>query len=336
MKIISPNGHPHYGILDTPASEINVHDFLYLNCMGKKRTFLSKKLNFKTFQYMGILTDDFIIGVALIDIQYIGKAFIYFYDKKSKELKEYSYTSPFGLSTNISLYPNSGTSKFSFLGNKFEMIGHGDESLNRSLKVTLRSGDSIDVTFNRNQMMNPLCVSTKAGYTGWAYTQKLGGYSVKGNFKLNNKIFNLNSNHSFGITDLSYGHMRRETSWSWANSSGKIGNDFFSFNFSCGVNETSFTENGFWVNENFYKVNSVNFSYNKQNLYEPWTIKSFDGKVNLKFFPEGEKKEKQNFYVLASNFTQMLGQFHGELHLDDRILQIKDIYGWGEDHYSKW
>ena len=64
-------------------------------------------------------------------------------------------------------------------------------------------------------------------------------------------------------------------------------------NLASGVNETSFTENCFWVGEDKVHLNGVYFSFDKENPQKKWTIKTQDGLVDLEFFPEEKKRSEK-------------------------------------------
>ena len=132
--------------------------------------------------------------------------------------------------------------------------------------------------------------------------------------------------------------MRRQTSWNWASLSGMLDDGRrIGANFASGVNETGFTENGFWLDSALTDIGPIDFQFNKRDRHQPWHIKDNAGKVDLIFTPEGERCEKLNAIILASNFTQLAGTFSGTiLDRDNQIIQVSAIPGFCEDHYAKW
>lgn len=64
--------------------------------------------------------------------------------------------------------------------------------------------------------------------------------------------------------------MRRETCWNWACLSGVLDGVEIGLNLSCGVNETSFSENCLWLNRILLPVSGVHFVYRRDNLLTPW------------------------------------------------------------------
>jgi len=150
--------------------------------------------------------------------------------------------------------------------------------------------------------------------------------------------FDLERIGALGHNDWSAGYMRRETYWNWACLAGRLRNGKrIGLNVSCGVNETSFTENCFWINGRLYKLDMVHFEYDRSNIFSPWWIRSNDGKLDLEFHPSGKHSETINAFIVASNFHQLFGRFYGKVKLSRwRSAKINGLYGYTEDHYAKW
>ena len=132
--------------------------------------------------------------------------------------------------------------------------------------------------------------------------------------------------------------MRRETFWNWGCLAGRLTDGrIVGLNVSCGVNETSFTENCFWIDGRLHKVDAVVFDYDRTDLSRPWRLDSYDGRVRLQFTPEGRHAERINVWLVASNFNQLFGRFDGEFTTaGGERLPIHGMLGYVESHYAKW
>jgi hypothetical protein len=330
IRLIDPGGKPHYGIIDTPVEEINYQEFPLETPMGIGVPGLLKRLIFNQFAFFGILGPDLIIGMAVVDLKYLANAFFYVYDRKEKKNRETSHiTIPVGQS--IFIKPTPEKVSCGFTSKKISIsIDNGE--------LSARSKDmEIHLTFD-SSCTTPLRLCSKAGYRGWVYTQKTTPIHLKGEITINGRKTALESPKYMGLMDWTAGYMRRETFWNWAASASVLSDGrTFGMNLSCGVNETSFTENGFWIDGKLTKVSTVGFEFNPKNFYDPWRITSADGKVNLMFDSEHHRSEKVNALVIATRFTQMMGVFNGTLRTDDNtVIKIKNCPGWAEDHYAKW
>jgi hypothetical protein len=184
----------------------------------------------------------------------------------------------------------------------------------------------------------PLRIATRAGYTGWVYTQKTTPIQVSGEVLLKGRRIDIASPTHMGLMDWTAGYMRRQTFWNWAASAATLPDGrSFGMNLACGVNETSFTENAFWIDGEMTPVDMVQFKFDPENFYAPWRVTSRDGKIDLTFTGAQQRSEHINAGLVATKFTQLMGEFEGTLKTgDNTIIKISHCPGWAEDHYAKW
>ncbi len=329
------SGIPEFGLFSRPVNKINFEDYSYFSPMGRKVGQLSKKFAFKEFQFIGVLSEKLIIGCAIADIKYASNAFIYFFDPISKELEEFSFINPLSGKTVLSRRPNEGTSSFKNGRNSFEIKVLSPTE--RQLSVKLKRGEEVNLIIKKEETFNPLRVCTKTGANGWTYTEKANGLSVSGSVIWKGIETKIQGPEYTANLDISLGFMRRETYWNWASFSKKISSgEVIGLNLAAGVNETGYTENCFWLNDEIEYCDGAKFSFDKSNLNNEWKISTSDKKVDLTFVPEGKRAEKINLYFVASNFHQMIGRFYGKLKLKDNYIDVDGVLGWTEDHFAKW
>ncbi len=188
-----------------------------------------------------------------------------------------------------------------------------------------------DVTFS-DENFEPMCLLTETGGRGFTYAQKFAGIPCKGTIHYKNKSYDLETIQAYAHHDWTGGFLRAETTWKWACFSGDINGLDVGLNISCGVNETSYTENCFWINGKMTKVDFVQFKFDRKDLKGQWVISSSDGLINLIFTPKGYNLQKKNLIVTKSNFKQIIGTFDGQV----GDLSVNDMYGFVEDQFLKW
>jgi hypothetical protein len=131
--------------------------------------------------------------------------------------------------------------------------------------------------------------------------------------------------------------MRGETFWNWASLSATLADGRrLGLNLAAGVNETGFTENALWLDDQLIKVDTVDFQFSRYQPESEWRVRSTDGIVDLSFAPAGQRKEKLNALLIASNFTQHFGVFQGQIRLENEVIEIQGQWGFAEDHYARW
>ena len=197
---------------------------------------------------------------------------------------------------------------------------------------------AVEAWFEEGPDFQPLVLCTPTGATGWTYTQKAAGLPLSGTIRCPLGTFDLAAEGVHAVTDFTAGYLRRETNWCWASISGRMptGNTL-GLNLSCGVNETRFTENCFWLDGRLEKVHSVAFEPPALPSGTTWRITSNDGKVDLRFQPQWAFGEHLDLWLLASAFDQHFGRYDGLLHLGDGTrVEVRNLPGFLEKHYARW
>ncbi|MBM7060803.1 DUF2804 domain-containing protein [Pseudomonas sp. UL073] len=335
QRLIQANGQPHFGLFEQAPDEINYRDFDFRSPMGRPLGRLAKWRRFHQFQYFGLISDQLIGGCALASLSLAGIGFVYLFHPASGRMLEHQFKLPLGFGTDFSQRPNDGICELRSGRNLLRLENRGAD---KRLLVELRDGTRIDAQFSEAEpAFQPMCLNTPTATNGWVYAQKVAGVRCTGQITSELGEFDLAELGAFAHHDWSAGYMRPETCWNWACLSGQAGALRVGLNLSCGVNETSFTENCFWLDGELLKVDTVRFEFDRDEPLRPWTIRSFDGQVELRFEAHGLHQERMNLGIMASNFKQIFGRFRGELRPHGRpAVSIDNLWGFVEDQYVKW
>ncbi|WP_028629727.1 DUF2804 domain-containing protein [Metapseudomonas resinovorans] len=336
-KLIQADGRPHYGIFPAAPGVINYRDFDFRSPMGRRRGALAKWRRFHQFQYFGLLSNELIGGCALADLSLAGVGFVYLFHPASGRMIERQFKLPLGMGTSFSQTPDEGVCELRQGRNLLRLENRGDTGEKRLL-VELDDGTRIDARFSeREPAFQPMCICTPTAVDGWVYAQKVAGVTCRGQVNSVLGNFDLGQIGAYAHHDWSAGYMRPETHWNWACLSGLADGLRVGLNLSCGVNETSFTENCFWLDGELLKVDSVRFAFDRDQPLKAWTIASHDGQVALTFEGAGLHQERLNLGFIASNFKQVFGCFSGTLRPIGRPpVRIERMWGFVEDQYVKW
>jgi hypothetical protein len=336
-RLVSPDGVVRLGVFPEAIDVVNQADFVYRDPFGKPRGKLGRHFGFHQFQFLGGLSERLVFGCAIIDTRFVSTAFVYCYDPATRRRVEHTVRRPLGLGVRFVDTPEVGTVAFEAGGARFAM--HADAAP-RARRLEVSAGPiAIDAVFSEETPpMEPMRICTRAGATGWVYARKTAGLGMRGTLRWGDASFDLGSLGIHGHHDWSAGFMRRETFWNWGCLAGRTADDRIAgLNVSCGVNETSVTENCFWVDGRLHKVDGVAFDYDQRDVMKPWHLRSTDGRVDLAFTPEGMHVERLNAFILATNFQQLFGRFTGTLTTGaGECVVIDRMLGFCEDHYAKW
>ncbi|HET57923.1 MAG TPA: DUF2804 domain-containing protein [Deltaproteobacteria bacterium] len=332
--LIDERGRPRFGIYSVPPSLFNLEDFRPYGSRGGNS--LSKRLilafRMKRWQYLGVCNDDIIFGVAVVRLGYLCNLFAYLFDRRTGTIDEYNIIRPGGKSAVFQGTSNSGTVAFT-AGRSSLAIINGPATV--SLKGTIGGKLSVDLGFER--YAEPLVCLTRAGLKGFNYTHKEAGFAGSGKISSGEMSWNIDAGQSCGVFDYTLGYLSRHTFWNWA-AGGGIDSQENRVGFNCvqGINETGFTENAFWINGRLFKVDVVHFRYDDGDFLKPWDIASNDGRVTIRFVPEGIRSANIQAGLFASRFSQPFGRFQGSLRGNGMDVQLADVSGFTEEHYARW
>jgi hypothetical protein len=326
--IVDSKGNVSYGIFQTPIENVNYQDFPFKLLSGYQLPKIIRPLFVNQFVFLGISSNDLFVGLAIIDLKYIAKAFLYVLNRKTGKMVENQQLA-LPDAAFIDSRPDHCRSYFN--------TKHFQATSDQGHFSAKSSHINLDVSLDFSQT-NPFRLCSRSGYNGWIYTQKTTPVPVSGKITINEKSYSIASPHSMALVDWTTGYMRKETYWNWASIATTLNEGrYLGLNLSCGVNETSFTENFFIVGNQMTKVDTVHFDYDINDLYQPWKIRSYDGKINLTFSADHHRSENMNAWLVASKFTQLMGCFSGHLQTDTgEMISINNCPGWAEDHFARW
>ncbi|WP_213998451.1 DUF2804 domain-containing protein [Arsukibacterium sp.] len=331
FRLIQADGMPQFGVFNQPVTDLGLADFVYRTPMDQLASRLARWADYKQFQFVSVSHPDWILAAAIADIRYLCSGFAYFYQRNTATLTEFKLLQPFARCSQMSHSPVAGVASITS-GKKQISI----EPCGFNWRLALQSKQlNADLLLSPGNPIEPLALCLPTGYNGWTYTQKHNTLQVTGDIIFAQQPVAVTG--ALGGYDFSAGYMRRETSWRWGSLSGYSGSNKIGFNLAAGVNETGATENCCWLNDKRYLLPAVQFSFNRQIPDAPWQIFSHCGAVNLQFIPAAKRQERLNLGLLASNFRQYCGSWHGTISLGDgQQITCDGQQGLAEDHFARW
>lgn len=335
-KLIDSHGQPRYGRFSQPIQQINHRDFHYLNTLDRPAHRLARHFHYKQFQFAGLVSERYTLGCAIVQLQYVSNAFVYLQDRQTGETRELNLLQPLGLRCHMADTPDQGVHHFRKGNTGFNFYAFSQP---RHRRVEIFSGSHLRIDFSLHEPagFQPIAVCTPTGFNGWTYTQKATTLPASGLIEWNDSRIALDDRFS-GSYDWTCGYLRRQTAWRWASLSGRLADGTpIGANLANGVNETGCTENGLWIGNRLHDCGPVHFTFDRHRRHAPWQIDSENGRLHLTFTPDGERCDKRDLILLASNFTQLSGFFDGHF-IDSKgqRTELHHVPGFCEDHYAKW
>ena len=338
--IIGENNKVNYGCIDEPVN-FNYKDFSLRNFFDSEISGLRKKFAFHTFNYIGIITDDFLVGIAAIELGYMQNVFAYIYHYKEGKIYEYNAKAPSWGPLSFPADPDEYPIHWK-KGNTTLIINKSHKNKILSINTDFEGIFQVQAEFPYSlKTHQPLRVLNPSEPTRWTFTEKCSPLQPKTlSIIFNGEPLAFNKARTTALYDWSGGYMRRDTNWYWAAFSG-ITDDkkktSIGLNLAALVNESIYSENAFWINNIRTRTAQCIWDFNPADPYEPWHIWDEDGKVDISFFPEGERSENINLKILKTKFRQFIGTFEGTLHPDKgKPVNFTGIHGFTELHRAKW
>lgn len=333
-KLIGDNGQPHFGQFDPAPADINYRDCDLRSPMDRRRGRLARHFAFNQFQFVALSSPELIVGLAIVDLKWLSNAFVYAYSPLSGAFEEFSFLQPLARRTGIETRPNDGEAVFHKGSNRLHISA---ERGLRRVSVSLASGLCIEADIDEGDAYAPMALCTRAGYQGWVYTQKITARPVKGTVHWQGTDHDLAAQRSLGSVDWTAGYMRRETFWNWGSLSAYLPDGRrLGFNLVAGVNDTGYTENALWLDDQLIKLSTVVFEFDRDHRESRWRMRSQDGVLDLSFEPAGRRSERRDAGFIASNFSQFFGRYTGTVRLPGETLHVDGLWGLAEDHYARW
>lgn len=306
----------------------------------------------KRWSFVSLSTENYLINIGIVTLNYVGKAFFYVIEKSSNNkiidfteteiwplpsLHSFANSSIDGCTVwKSSLFlqkifrKSSGNDKLeiSFCGNPEQNLVDinmeyilGDESLSINGKIFYSEGLA---------MLYPLSP------TQTAYTHKEAGMKAIGSVKINNFKEEFLSVASI---DWTYSMAKRITVWKWCQFQASIANgSTIGINLSDEVytdKHGTSQENLVWKNNKVLDVFlDLPVMWYKNPTTNHWYITSPTNMsvLNITFVPFGSTRDENNLFIFQTKFFQYYGKFQGILVGE----KFENVYGVIEEHYAKW
>ena len=305
------------------------------NCNIKGSWLRKKKWN-----YWCITNNECLFSVTISNIDYLGMAFVYFLDFKTKEFVEKTIMTPLGVGY---LMPNRVQETVTFKNSKIQLYFIQAENGTQIVaKCNDFMGNLMEANFNviypkGHEILNVVVPFSKSAFQ---FTSKHECLPVDGMLKIGEKIYSFDPENTFACHDFGRGIWPYNVRWNWANASGVIKDKRVGFNLGGKWTDgTGMTENCIIVDGKITKLSEdVLFEYDSKNFMKPWTIKtSITNRVNITFIPFYERIAKSNLVILKSEMHQMIGHFSGNVETDTgECIIIDSFIGCCEEHFGKW
>ncbi|MBI4704872.1 MAG: DUF2804 domain-containing protein [Deltaproteobacteria bacterium] len=312
-RIVEPDGRVNVGWFDRPFPDDNISQAPVRHLLaGLRDTPLSalerawRRLRFKQWQYMSVVTDRVLLGCAVVHVGYVGQAFAYVVDRSTAKMFEWTRLVP--LARGVGVAPGSADG-----GWRIDAPGWGWMALEadaaagrRSLRLGLdgRGGHrpqpplEADVEIrDDSREPAPVVVVEQSAEGRWLLTHKCYGLPAGGAIRCGDVGGEFELGAGLAGLDFNRGYRPNRTYWNWAAAAGRAKDGrIVGFNLTAHrpwegakarrpeharADRVDAGDCAFWLGGELVKVRRVEFRYDHRDLLAPWRVSDTEGSVDL-------------------------------------------------------
>jgi hypothetical protein len=290
----------------------------------------------KRWVYVALAADEILVGAAIIRLGYAANTFAFAFDRASgRMLADFSATTP-SFAAHVGDTGGEGClARFRWVGSHLS-IERGVRE--RDYRVEIAAGD-LRVSARLSTEGVPPSIGAIVPLAGppddlFNATQKTVLMPVVGEVIAGGVHRSLDG--GLGGIDYTNGFMARRTVWRWAFALGRARTaEKVAFNLVQGF--VGAAECAVWVDGEIFPVSEGIVTYDDQNPLAPWTVRTADGELDLRFEPGAMHSEQHDYRVVATRFLQPAGSFSGTVSLPGRApLHLDRVLGVVEDQEVTW
>lgn len=300
-----------------------------------------QQFRMKRWDYYAIFTPRRFFLATIADLGYAGNVFVYTLDFETGDLHEEGLVIPLGKGVKLPRNNNKGDIHFENGSIKLSFSLHPEA---RHISVSWPSfhngrGILADISLQASTEYESMNIVIPIGNKRFYNNHKINCLPASGSLRYGDVLEELNPYDSLGSLDWGRGVWEYQSFWNWASASGYLPNgDTFGLNMGLGFGDLSAaTENAFFLNNKIHKLDQITFDYTSGDYMQPWKFTDNQERVSLTFTPFKDRLAKTNLGLIASEVHQMFGHYNGQVIADDgRVIQIKDLIGFAEEHQARW
>lgn len=287
----------------------------------------------KRWEYWGIVTDRFVVGLTVAGLDYLANCAVYVLDRRMGVETTRSGIRPLH-GPRFGDDPGDGTLHASAgVGAGRVGIEVDDDEGRTSIRVQARGLQvSLEVTRPGH---DSLAVVVPWSERRFQYTLKDLANPVTGTVTLDGTTHDLGT--GWAVLDRGRGRWRYATTWNWGAGSGVVDGSTRAIQVGGKWTDgTGSTENGILVDGRMHKLGEdLRWSYDLTDPAGPWRVRG--ERLDATLTPFHLRRDITELGLLAVKTHQAFGVWHGTGVLDDGSqVSLDGLVGWAEQSRNRW
>ncbi|MFL0579667.1 DUF2804 domain-containing protein [Dietzia sp. 179-F 9C3 NHS] len=297
------------------------------------RTAISGWGRTKRWEYWGIVTDRWVIGLTVAGLDYLALAGLYVFDRATGEEIARDGVAPAG-HPRLGDAPGDGSAWLAAgLGGGTVTVGVEDRPGLTSLHAEGR-GIAVEAEVRR-PAHDALAVVVPWSARHFQYTLKDLANPVTGSITINGTTHDIG--RGWAVLDRGRGRWRWANIWNWGAGSGVVDGSTRAIQVGGRWTDgTGCTENGLLVDGRMHKIGEdLTWDYDLSDAGARWHVRG--ERIDAVLTPFHRRRAITELGVLAVRTHQAFGEWHGTGILDDgREVSLDGLVGWAEESRNRW
>jgi len=294
--------------------------------------------NFRTKEWAGfaIIHPDFYSAMILQDAKYVKSSEIHVYDLATRKLNNHSRTGGgpgFRLTDDLLHSSIHFKTKGYYIGYTFT-----DAAVKIDIDIVATAAAKSfkgELILDATRQSNPLVVSTQLSSTGRMYTNKII-YPAAGYLKVGDRCYDFDPQRDLLILDEHKSRLPYQTRWTWGTFALPVDGSIIGANFAARPQLSGQEEEScIWTPGRVEALSDIHFDKASDSDHSTWHIYSADGRLDVLFTPEGQKKVRHNFGIAGINYLQLYGTYKGILRGEEKTWNFEGIHGLCETMHMR-
>ena len=287
----------------------------------------------KRWEYWGIVTDRFVVGLTVAGLDYLALAGIYVYDRSTGVELARDGIAPLGR-PRFPDEPGVGTvSLRAGVGGGAVTAGFRDGPGATRMRAE-GSGVAVELEVRRPGH-DALAVVVPWSDRRFQYTVKDLALPVTGVLTVDGVVHDIGS--GWAVLDRGRGRWRYATTWNWGAGSGEVDGQARAIQVGGRWTDgTGSTENGLLVDGHMHKLGEdLRWEYDLSDAGAPWRV--VGERLDATLVPFHRRRAITELGVLAVRTHQAFGEWRGAGVLDDGTeVRLDGLVGWAEESRNRW
>ncbi len=301
----------------------------------------------KKWHFWNVICEDFAIAFTIANVDYLGVGAIQLIKFKEKQKFDGAAVIPRGIGVKM---PNKVEENVSLKDSLMKLsFTHepGVVLIKASSPSVMGKPLEAEIKLDKPADHETLNVVIPWGPEEFHFTSKQNTLPASGMVKYGDETLVFKPENSYGVLDFGRGMWPKTIYWNWGAFNHRQDGDLIGINIgSKWTDNTGQNENGICINGKLYKImEDLEFKYDTSNFMAPWHIRTpYTDMMDLILTPTYENSgggggtggsEEDKKKVAAANH-QMYGYFNGTLNAGGKKIEIKNAFGWAEEHIGNW